>query len=111
MLLDNEEPTTAADTVNFVHYKPNVEKKEQIKAHSNVTAGETDREQTDFREVINISTQYWNRIDEILSELPENAHMWDCHLGTIKTMKHRIELNDPDARPGHCAPYRAVPRL
>lgn len=33
----------------------------------------------------------------------------DGHLGTIRTVKHRIELNDPDERPVHYALYGAGP--
>lgn len=58
-----EEPTKVVDTVNVVHYKPTIEKKNHMKIKTKVTAKDTVREQTDGPEVINIPPQYEGRKD------------------------------------------------
>lgn len=37
--------------------------------------------------------------------LEEFTDIWGGHLGTIKTVKHRIDLDIPEAKPVHSAPY------
>lgn len=34
----------------------------------------------------------------------------DSHLGRGSVAKHRVELASDKTQPGHCAPYRTVPR-
>lgn len=74
---------------------------------SKVAAKEAEKEQKDWWEVIKISPHYQNMRDEIFWTLYESANKWDRHLGTIKTVRHEIELNEPDDRPVHSGPYHA----
>lgn len=61
--------------------------------HSKVAEQDAEQEQTDLRKLINISSRYNGMRQEILWTLSEFAYKWDGHLGTIQTVKHRIELN------------------
>lgn len=56
--LDSREPTTDVDNFNVVHYKPNLEKGEQMKTHSKVAAQDAEQEQTNWRRIINIYSRY-----------------------------------------------------
>lgn len=39
----------------------------------------------------------------------EDTTIWDVHLDTIRTIKNRIDLEHPEAKPVHSAPYTAGP--
>lgn len=45
-----------------------------------------------WRKVVNVSDEYDDRHQEAIDMLAEFEPMQDGHLGTIKTVQHRIDL-------------------
>lgn len=62
---------------------------------------------TDWTSTIKVGEENEPKRNKIIEMLSEYATMWDGHLGTIKALKHRIEL-EADARPIHQVPYRSL---
>lgn len=104
-----ESSTQGLDIVAPVHYKPTESRTSQITRHTEVANEDAKRQREDWREHVEVGAAYEYLRPEINSLLTEFTSMWDGHLGTIQTVKHRIDLDPPKAKPIHSAPYRAGP--
>lgn len=80
-----------------------------MQKHIEVQAEDIEKEKIDCKKTVQVSPTFDKWEPEINEMLQEFTNMWDGHLGTIKTVKHHIDLDPPEAKPIHSAPYRAGP--
>ena len=81
---------------------------ETAKIHQTIQASDKEHIESNWRDVINISTKYEDFKPKLIDTLKQHQSMWYGHLGTIHPTSHYIELT-AGARPQHQPPYRAGP--
>lgn len=105
----NKERSAEPDAVTTVHYKPMESRETQMQRHKAVETEDKEQQMKYWKDKVDIGPSYEHLRPQILNMLSEFTHMWVAHLGTIRTVRHRIDLDPPTAKPVHSAPYRAGP--
>lgn len=84
--------TNRSDTLNDVNYKPNESTDEKMSKHELVQSEDAKIQEQNWKETKLVSPTFEECRIQIRKIPEEFTGMWDSHLGTIKAVKHHIDL-------------------
>lgn len=85
-------------SVHAIQYKPSEGQQIQVASYNAVK--ESDRNANlNWQDELKVPNRYVDYRHKVVKILAEFEHMWDSHLGSIKSVKQRIELKMSKGRP------------
>lgn len=99
-----------AERTGAMHYKQSVDRDTQMTRYKDVEAKDDLNLKLDWKSKTQLSDDYAEYRDQLLSMLSEFQFIQDGQLGQLNIAKHRIELTNENILPIHSAPYRVGPK-